>query len=300
MNYLKWGIGIGIFVIGIAIVIWGAVTQWKFIPNKNSGSSPGPSPGSAKVKNVIWHVNSKMGSVSKFPWDPNYKMKGMIENFIVGIWPTWHNNLEIKALATSQTATGGIMDAGSLIKLAKNYAQSINANFVPYLLPAISGWDKKISTAEDLLDGIDGQFGILKELFNVECKGVLIEQEEHYMSKDNMPNVNVNIMATQLFAAMKSPWVKTKKLKYIPKDFKIAWSEQGPMPPQSIQGYDSANSKISNLGKPLDSTPDFTWPDSYEANWVGGWGHWNVPLLKSCKSGTKTWIRRMSSYRNGS
>ena len=265
MNYLKWGIGI--FVIGIAIVIWGAVTQWKFIPNKNSGSSPGPSPGSPKpVKNVIWHVNSKMGSVNKFPWDPNYKMKGMIENFIVGIWPVG---------GAAGPNTGDIIDEDSLIKIAKDYATKVGANVHFYLLPNQVGF-KPLKTPADIVWGIDAQMHVL-QTHGVKCEGVLLEDEELYGSGGTI------VKANQITAALRSQWVNTmKKLKVISgTNTKIARYTGGDVL-KTIKTYDSPTSPLSTPSGPLAPNCDFIWPDSYEPGWVGAFGHWKTSPLQHC------------------
>lgn len=285
---------------------------------------------------LFWHVNNAMGTgLSKFPWDPDFKMKGKIKYFIVGIWPTWTtNNFNYiinkygshykNCLASKQTATGGIEDAISLIILCQKYADSVGAQFVPFLLPPLKGWSNNIKTAGDVLTGIDGQLLIMKDIYNCPCQGILIEGEEHYM--DSIPEVNVwtgkeisqtghaSLMADHIFCAMRSSWskdyIKSKNLKLVSDTLTVAWSEQGPM--DSIKTYPSASTKwwydFQGEGKGNDnktiSSCEFTWPDSYEGNWTAPvghpkWGHWKPPgLLKNCKEGNKGGCEPLDEYKN--
>ena len=283
---------------------------------------------------LFWHVNNAMGTgLSKFPWDPNFKMKGKIKYFIVGIWPTWttdnfnyiinkYGSQYKNCLASEQTATGGIEDAISLIILCQKYADSVGAQFVPFLLPPLKGWSNNIKTAGDVLTGIDGQLLIMKDIYNCPCQGVLIEGEEHYMK--NIPEVNVetgkeitpSLMADHIFCAMRSSWsndyIKSKNLKLVSDTLTIAWSEQGPM--DSIKTYPSASTKWwydfqGEGGKGNDnktiSSCEFTWPDSYEGNWTAPvghpkLGHWKPPgLLQNCKdSDNKGGCKPLDKYKN--
>ena len=262
---------------------------------------------------LFWHVNNAMGlNLSKFPWDPEHKMHGKIKYFIVGIWPTWTNDnfkyiiskygeIYKNCLASKQTKSAGIEDTNSLITLCKNYADSVGAQFVPFLLPPIDGWSTNITTAGDVLTGIDGQLLIMKDIYNCPCQGVLIEGEEHYMDLQDK-NIwdsgkyvkgTASLMADHIFCSMRSKWsgdyINKNKLKLVTNNFTIAWSEQGPM--ENIKTYPTSDTNwwydFQGEGRGNDkmtiSSCEFSWPDSYEGNWSGGWGHWiGQGLLKKC------------------
>ena len=260
----------------------------------------------SKLNYLFWHVNNAMGiDLASFPWDPLFKMKNKIEYFIVGIWPTWtkddythiiskYGNKYENCLAEEQLATANIEKTVNLILLCQEYAKQVGAQFVPFLLPAINGWSSKIQTAQDILLGIDGQLLIMEEIYHCPCQGVLLEGEEHYMDI-TINNEKNSLMADKIFASLRATWTSSvnTQYKYTTKDNKntkdiyIAWSEQGPM--KSIRCFSTKDTPWdSDISKSITKTingAEFTWPDSYEGNWSGGFGHWKPPgLLSSCNS----------------
>ena len=70
-------------------------------------------------------------------------MKNNIENFIVGIWPTWNadditekfKNEYPGITLNNSESTGGIITARNLIKLSKEYSNRTNTKLTFYLLP---------------------------------------------------------------------------------------------------------------------------------------------------------------------
>ena len=261
-------------------------------PSKSPSHHKSPSTRSIRpvtgpfLENVIWHINNATGKELKnFPWDPTNKMKGRIKNFIVGIWPTWtqadYNNIVEKypkykdIIPKQSSGTGGIMPASDLIKLSRTYAHSIGANFIPYLLPSSSGFGK-IDTAGDILMNLDGQMVVLKDVYGVDCQGLLLEQEANW-GKD--------VTSTVLVAATRATWASSLSPIFINDNTKIAWYGKGPA--NNIEhSFPTKDSQITSMTGPSIRGADFTWPDTYEATWVGGTGHFTQPLVEACANPT--------------